>query len=764
MDNTPAEGDTVRLRFGSRCLSILVLAAMIVLVGMATRAAAQTGGPSGASSAIVAPADANVASLFRDFLHYARLGRFTAADAYARALLTHPDLDPLDLLDISDKDRDAVNTVLKLIKNSTIGENAARVLNLIQKGEHERRKSSERILRNIELLAGDPQQEYFAIRHLAESGEYAIPLMVQTLLDAAKSRLWPRVISTLPGIGKPAVNPLVTALSVSNNDVRLNLIHALGEIGYSQAIPYLRKLIVDDSKSEQVRTAAARAIERIEAITGRAFPGSPDEMFFRLAERYYNEADAVRADPRLDEANVWYWDESAQALQRVVVPQRIFGQVMAMRCCEEALRLRSDHVKAIALWLAANTRRESRLGLDVESGDADETGETDDTRPDVFPRALYFTQAAGARYAHLVLARAVRDNDSPVALGAIEGLRITAGEASLTGTEDYKQPLVTALQFPDLVVRIRAALAIGAALPKSEFAGSQLVVPVLATALGQTGRQQVFVVDADETNLNRVVSALRNGDRDVVGDTSFYRALERARTEFQSLSGLFVSTDVADPGLYESLRRLRTEFIYSKIPVVALAKPDQSLVAEKLARFDPYVEVVSAAADAAALEAAFARVNARTGWAPLDADLALSMALQAGETLRAIAVDGRTVYDVGVAGPALIAALSSTDERLQTLAASVLALLPTPTAQRAIAHIALDERNTDSLRVAAFGSLAESARSNANLLEEDQISDLVEIARNDPDLTIRTAASKALGAINLKSNKASEIIRSYYGG
>ena len=104
------------------------------------------------------------------------------------------------------------------------------------------------------------------------------------------------------------------------------------------------------------------------------------------------------------------------------------------------------------------------------------------------------------------------------------------------------------------------------------------------------------------------------------------------------------------------------------------------------------------------------------------------------------------------------------DERLQVLAASVLALLPAETAQRAVAHVALDDVNTDSLRIACFASLAESAKNHGNLLELDQIDELVEIAHNDDDLIMRTSASQSLGAINLKTNKASEIIRSYYGG
>ena len=138
--------------------------------------------------------------------------------------------------------------------------------------------------------------------------------------------------------------------------------------------------------------------------------------------------------------------------------------------------------------------------------------------------------------------------------------------------------------------------------------------------------------------------------------------------------------------------------------------------------------------------------------------------MRAAKSLRRIAVDSRTVYDCSVAEPALIAALSSDQEELQITVASVLALARTATAQRSIAALALDSGRGQSLRVSAFDSLAESAKHNGNRLEEGQLAELVDIARVDSDLTIRTAASKALGALNLATNKASEIIRSYYGG
>jgi len=175
------------------------------------------------------------------------------------------------------------------------------------------------------------------------------------------------------------------------------------------------------------------------------------------------------------------------------------------------------------------------------------------------------------------------------------------------------------------------------------------------------------------------------------------------------------------------------------------------------------VEAVESTTADTALEAALERARGRAGHAPLSGEMALDLALRAADTLRRIAVDGKTVYDASVATPSLISALSASDERLQITAASVLALTPLPAAQRAIAHVALDEKNSKSLRVAAFGSLAESAKNNANLLEDGQVAALVTIAKADADLTIRTAASQTLGAINLSNNKASEIIRTYYG-
>ena len=79
--------------------------------------------------------ETTVESLFVNFLHYARIGRFTMADEYARALLARPDLDPVAILEIASRDRKSLETLLRLISHSTIGPSASQVLELIERGE-----------------------------------------------------------------------------------------------------------------------------------------------------------------------------------------------------------------------------------------------------------------------------------------------------------------------------------------------------------------------------------------------------------------------------------------------------------------------------------------------------------------------------------------------------------------------------------------------------------------------------------------------------
>lgn len=700
--------------------------------------------------------------LFANFLHHAVLGKFNRADAYAKRLLDS-EPDPAEILQFADQYSNSMKTLFLLVSKIEVSDSARRIIDLIHEGELLLRKDPQRVKLNIQKLGGDPQTEFNAINRLRDAGEYAVPWLAATLQDRAQSKLHSRIIRMLPKMGKDAVNPLVIALRMKDNNTKQFIVRALGEIGYPQSLPYLLAVSEDPGTSFELKAAIEQAVARIISSSPSVSAISASEAFLDLARQYYMDHGSVRADPRFKFANVWYWREGR--LERTEVPRRIFNEIMAMRCCEQAMRRQPEQAndEAVAIWLAANIRREAELGMNVESVEPGQPTPADPTKPDDFPRSTYFARAAGARYCHMVLEMAVRDREPAVALGAIAALRLIAGQTSLVGSGAHV-PLADALSFPDLVVRLKAALALAHALPTRSFTGSDRVVPTLAEALSQTGGQFALVIDPDESNRNKVMGALRANGTLAIGEADLYAGLERARLELPTVSAVILATDVGSPEVAGAVSTIRANNLYAMTPIILLVKPAHEAQVQALEQTDRALESLAANATTEEIQQVWQRTARRAGQTDLSPDDALGLALDAADALRRIAVSRSDVLNPNVAETGLVRALNSRHESLQTSAASVLALLSGPTAQQAIAQLALDGTRTDSLRVAAFDSLAESAKVNGILLSENHINQLVNLAINEPNLIIRSAGSQALGALDLPSNKVVPIIDKFHRG
>ena len=140
-------------------------------------------------------------------------------------------------------------------------------------------------------------------------------------------------------------------------------------------------------------------------------------------------------------------------------------------------------------------------------------------------------------------------------------------------------------------------------------------------------------------------------------------------------------------------------------------------------------------------------------------EAAEAYALRAVEAMYKLALVRNRIVDLSAALSALVEVTHKSDPQMQVLASQVLAYLESPEAQRAIADMAMSEQNDNTVRIAAFGSLALSAKVNANLLlteEIDAIYALVSSTEADPDL--RAAAAGAYGALNLPSEQVKNLI------
>jgi HEAT repeat protein len=140
-------------------------------------------------------------------------------------------------------------------------------------------------------------------------------------------------------------------------------------------------------------------------------------------------------------------------------------------------------------------------------------------------------------------------------------------------------------------------------------------------------------------------------------------------------------------------------------------------------------------------------------------EIADSYALRAATVMSELARTRNIVIDLSLAQTALINAVKDKRTQIQILAGQTLAHLGSSNAQRAIAEMALDTNNTGEVRIAAFNSLATSAKLNANMLPESDIDGIYALIKSgeiDPEL--RSAAAAAYGALNLPSQKAKDLI------
>jgi HEAT repeat protein len=412
---------------------------------------------------------------WNNFLHYTQIGRFDLAKGYAQAIL-ESEPNPLELFDLSQSNPTGYSFLLRVGEFSSDAELvglAGKVIAVIDQGRFIRRSEPKIIVEEIKRLSGTERGKLTAVKRLKDAGEYAIPFMLDAMADESRGEELGNIIWALPQIGRPAIRPLVAALQTENDGVKTEIIRALGKIGYPQSLAYL-KCIIEKDDSIELKGLAAVAIKEIDPAAAQI---SAAELFFRLAEGYYYHSQSLQPAEDADFANIWFWDSQRQRLAREEVDKAYFNELMSMRSCEWALKADSGFGYAIGLWLAAFFKAES---TGVEMPSYFEQGHAD---------ALVYATTAGPEYLQQALARAIKDGNADVALGAVEALTVTAGEKSLLYPLGPAQPLLQALSFNDRAVRYSAAIAIALAGPLQNFAESRLVTANLAEALGQTAEQ-----------------------------------------------------------------------------------------------------------------------------------------------------------------------------------------------------------------------------------------------------------------------------------
>ena len=171
-----------------------------------------------------------------DGWYFSALGRFDVAKANFQALLDSKP-DAVALLEFTDQVAQRRDVLLRLTDNEIVGEAVRGVLKTLEHGEELIKADPVRIKHRIDQLAGPPRAFQNSVALLAQSGEWAIPFMVEYLRDREKQALTQPILRALPQIGRAGINPLVYAIRVDNPVVQTHLVRILGQVGYAQARP-----------------------------------------------------------------------------------------------------------------------------------------------------------------------------------------------------------------------------------------------------------------------------------------------------------------------------------------------------------------------------------------------------------------------------------------------------------------------------------------------------------------------------------------------
>ncbi len=728
------------IRHGAGAVLLAAVVSSAAMLGIHGRAAAQTDPLAGqqASHKLVNQADL--------FMHYSLMGNQQLAHDFGQAVLqSNPTpVQTLRAFERAANGRHIMAIILADQQNAQLKGVAAKLGKLIDQGYIDLARDPFRIRAAIMAMSRNPQAYVISRSRLRAAGEFAGPYFFHYLNRLSDKAMQPYLIQMMSDLGKPLVNPLVQELQVSSVSEKVQIINVLGNIGYPQAMPYIKQILEAPASPAAVKQAARSALAKLDP-TGQFASMTPAQLYMRLAWAYFHNEPSVAANQPGESQNpVWYFDAGLQNVTGVLVPTPIWKDIQTMRCCEAALQLNPGDSQAISLWITANLRREVDLPAGMQ----------DPTRHAGSPNAAYYAVAAGPRYLNPALNYALHEENSALILKVISALARTGGVHGLVGSGKHTTPLLDAMAYPDPLVRFAAAAALARANPAVAFNGSYRVVPVLSEALAQSSKPALLLVNASNQIRNQMKSELR-AQFNVIDGATLAQAMNRAG--HVPYLGLIIVPGGKSANQLLSLSATDDRLRYTPVLITG-SRTDLAKAHLDYVQYRTF-SVVANGANEQTVISHYHAILKRLGAMTPTSSQAVGMSIVSAGLLKQIACNRDSIFNVNVALPALGQALHDEHNRVVTASADVLGYVPNPRAQLMLARASLNSSSAPgNVQQRLFEDLATSARNAGNHLNPDQINSLIQVVATESDSKVRLAAAAALGALNVPGNQASKLI------
>jgi hypothetical protein len=727
------------VRYLSKC-GVFAIVCGLSMSAVAPVATAQTGGqPQSAEARKKFQSDLQV---LRDYIHYVRVDSFDVAAGTGKKLLDL-NLKPTEFVDLVEKSGEESNfndVMFRAMRRPEIEPVAAAMLKLFERGKLERVRDPQEIARNIQLLNGNLGQRIHGRERLIAAGEYAMPQLLEALLNRADTGTQGAAQVLLIDMGQSSVIPLATSLAQLDPVGQVQVADILGQIGYRTSLPFLIEA-QGSTKSPPVREALDRAIGRIGA---GGLSNDPADLYRELGEGYYAQRPELTSFPGESFQLLWAFNPGL-GLSPTAIRTEVYHEAMGMRMAEKSLGTRpGGNDSALSLWLASNFRREIQSPAEYENP--------------VYPKdrrdAMFYAVNAGALHNQGVLARALDAKDTQLARRAIAAIDQTAGGAALWSASTERRPLIEALRYPNRRVQYEAALSLGRAQPQQTFAGAERVVPILAGAIRDAGSRYAIVI-AGEKELGATI-------RKTI-EKAGYTVLPVA-TQLSEIAEPIAETPGIDL-IVSNLSGIRTDSLIAEVratpkltatPILSVVGNGQDAIelGRKYDR-DPLVAVRAGGIDEIQMTTAAAQLVELSSGGPIKPEEARDYSSRSLAVLRDLAISGNPVFSVGDSALQLIAALPESSGKTRLDIAEVLSRIGQKRAQVAITDSALTATGDD--RVALLTKAADSAKRHGNQLEPRQVQRVQELAVKGADGEA-TAAAALVGSLNLPNSNLVPLI------
>lgn len=712
--------------------AIRTLAAIILAAGTTNAALAQA----------TPPKDQE---LLRDFIHYVRIDRADLAKSFGEALLKRlaPPLgtaaegaglsltDFVAMLDQSGELQRFEEATARAQRQGEVEAVASQLLNAYQNGKLEQARNPTEVARNIALLTGTQRQRLVARERLIFAGEYAVPELLASLTQRTDLPLSSEARRLLVDMGRQAQAPLIAALAGSDAASQEAIARVLGEIPYRTSVPALADLAAT-TKTEAVKAAAEAALAKLGADSTTA----PALLYRTLGEEYYRELASLTSFPGEAQQLVWTYDAPSSRLRALPVRSEVFHEAMAMSYAEKALSRDPADQSAIALWVAANFKREIESPKDYQNP--------------LYPKdrrgAMFYAVTAGPRVGQAVLGRAIDTKNTALSREAIASIEQTAGAAILADEAGGRNALLESLRYPNRRVQYEAALALAAAQPRGTFAGAERVVPVLGSAIRDAGAKFAAVVAAKPEEQQSLASVLKGLGYTVLAPGLSLGDIELAIAEAPGVDILVSSLPAQATNELIAAVRVNTKLAVT--PMLSLLTPQGVIELEPQFKNDPTVRFLRQGTDPKQqAEAATQLVESASG-GPISAEDAAAYQAKSIVALRDLAVQSQGVLKVVDASGPLVSALNNPKNPTRLQVADVIARVEDQGLQRALAEAALSAEGDTALPL--INLLTASCKRFGNLLEPRQVDRIVARAGKGDDQQA-TAIASLVGALNVAS-------------